>query len=181
MAAGGEFALPPDFVNLRTRLGPVLGADEYWAVGALENEELEYYLQAAAFVAHGSQLLKYRKGGREKPHPRFVKVLPTGGGSGVELLWERKRARMVRADAEVYESCFQGAPPDKECGFQVILDKRMLFFVAGNSMWRDFWVSGINALVSGEVKLLAAEMMPIKAEGVPTPVPDDKEPDSLGP
>jgi hypothetical protein len=74
----GGADLPGEFVALRRRLGPALAADEYWAVGGLDNEELEYYLQAAAFVIHGNHLLKFRKGGREKPHTRFVKVRAAG-------------------------------------------------------------------------------------------------------
>ena len=95
---------------------------------SLQDEALEFRLQAVAFVSHGAFLHKFRKSGREKLHRRFVKV--TGEGLCI-LHWEKKSAAAVRADAEVYESCFQGADLlDEGTCFQVILEKRMLFFQA---------------------------------------------------
>ena len=46
-----------------------------------------------------------------------------GVSDKIEVLWEKKRAKMVRADAEVYDSCFQGeTKPDPECSFQARRD-----------------------------------------------------------
>ena len=54
-------------------------SEHYYVVDTLGDEELEANLRAAAHVAHGGMLHKFRKSGREKPHRRFVRV--TGGGS----------------------------------------------------------------------------------------------------
>ena len=89
-------------------------------------------------VTHGGLLHKFRKSGREKPHRRFVRV--ACGASSLSgrrlqpmLHWDKKSAVLVRADDEVYQSCFQGdGTPDAPGCFQVILDKRMLFLVAEN-------------------------------------------------
>ncbi len=81
-------------------------------VDSLDDPELEADLRAAAFVTHGGLLHKWRKGGREKPHRRFVRVACgasslSGRRLQVVLHWDKKSEEVVRADDEIYESCFQ--------------------------------------------------------------------------
>ena len=101
-AAQGESTvpLPKEFEELRQRT-LALQEEEYWVAHSLQDEALEFRLQAVAFVSHGAFLHKFRKSGREKPHRRFVKV--TGGEGLCILHWEKKSAAVVRADAEVRE------------------------------------------------------------------------------
>ena len=126
------------------------------AHAGLSDPALERMLLAAAAVAHGAELLKWRKEGREKPHRRFVRVTPSQTHTAA-LAWGQKRAALVRADAEIFASCFQGklTPVAKAAGFQIILDKRMLFLSPVNldeaDEVRALWVGGLNALASGEV------------------------------
>ena len=152
-----EVPLPKEFEALRQRT-LALQEEEYWVAHSLEDEALEFRLQAVAFVSHGAFLHKFRKSGREKPHRRFVKV--TGGEGLCILHWEKKSAAVVRADAEVYESCFQGVDLlDEGTCFQVILEKRMLFFQAESPEELQLWVSGVNAIVTGEAVILAEEAL----------------------
>ena len=158
-AAQGESTvpLPKEFEELRQRT-LALQEEEYWVAHSLQDEALEFRLQAVAFVSHGAFLHKFRKSGREKPHRRFVKV--TGGEGLCILHWEKKSAAVVRADAEVYESCFQGVDLlDEGTCFQVILEKRMLFFQAESPEELQLWVSGVNAIVTGEAVILAEEAL----------------------
>lgn len=92
-------------------------------------------MRAAAIVTRGGQLAKFRKAGREKPHRRFVRVEcgvteRSGRRMRVVLHWDKKSEEVVRADEEVYDSCFQGDAANGPGAFQVILTKRMLFLVA---------------------------------------------------
>ena len=158
-AAQGESTvpLPKEFEELRQRT-LALQEEEYWVAHSLQDEALEFRLQAVAFVSHGAFLHKFRKSGREKPHRRFVKV--TGGEGLCILHWEKKSAAVVRADAEVDESCFQGVDLlDERTCFQVILEKRMLFFQAESPEELQLWVSGVNAIVTGEAVILAEEAL----------------------
>ena len=166
-------ALPPKFKTL-WRHCSALSDNHYW-VGerGLGDATLEDDMRAAAHVVHGGMLQKFRKSGREKPHRRFVRL--TGGSltlSGrrtpVELLWDKKGAEVVRADDEVYESCFQGGakPEDPGC-FQVILDKRMVFLLADTAEEKAIWVRGINALVGRNFGQLRRDDERLGAEVVP--------------
>ena len=145
--------LPLYFQTLRRHCAS-LADDKHWRVLNLGDTELEGNLRAAAHVTHGGMLQKFRKSGREKPHRRFVRVI--GGMSSLsgrrlqpQLMWDKKSSAIVRADKEVYESCFQGeAAPDGPGCFQVILDKRMLFLVADTDEEKEVWVRGINAVVA---------------------------------
>ena len=145
--------LPLYFQTLRRHCAS-LADDTHWRVNELGDAELEGNLRAAAHVTHGGMLHKFRKSGREKPHRRFVRVV--GGTSSLsgrqlqaQLMWDKKSSVIVRADTEVYESCFQGeAAPDGPGCFQVILDKRMLFLVADTEEEKEVWVRGINAVVA---------------------------------
>ena len=132
----GAMGLPPRFEEL-WRHCAVLCEDNYWVAASLGDEELEQKMRAAAFVLRGSMLQKFRKSGRERPHLRYVRAeygAPSSmvnGNRQVLLHWDKKSAVLVRADDEVYQSCFQGdGTPDAPGCFQVILDKRMLFLVA---------------------------------------------------
>ena len=89
-------ALPKEF-ELRQRTLAL--QEEYWVAHSLQDEALEFRLQAVAFVSHGAFLHKFRKSGRESRR-RAVK----DGGEGLCILhWEKKSA-VVRADAEVYRA-----------------------------------------------------------------------------
>ena len=119
-----------------------LSEDGYWEDDSLGDIDLEADMRAAAFVIHGGTLQKWRKHGREKPHRRFVRISCTGGGSSLSaprpqsvLRWDHKSDYVIRADNEVYESCFQGetAANVSSNAFQIILAKRMLFMVADSA------------------------------------------------
>ena len=159
--------LPPEFVELRQKTA-ALQEEEYWVVDDLGDSALQYRMQAAATVAEGAQLRKYRKGGKVEPRKCYVKVVGVTGGA--MLMWisgrQRKTEPIVRADAELFESCFRGdcETIERDLCFQVILQKRMLFFCARSEAERGQWVSGINAVVTGAAVVLAAG--PNKAGGV---------------
>ena len=150
-----------------------LSEDSYRTVKGLGDRELEENLRCAARVAHGGMLLKFRKAGREKPHRSFVKVVGgsfqlSGRRTPVALAWDRKNEIVVRADAEVYGSCFQGdSAPDGPGCFQVILDKRMLFLVADSPEDKEAWVRGINAIVSYGISPLQRDDERLGAEVTP--------------
>ena len=139
-----EAGLPSRFKTL-WRHCAALSDSRYAVADGLADSELEDNMRAAAHVAHGGMLHKFRKSGREKPHRRLVRV--SGGTaalnglrSPVELHWDKKSAPIVRADEEVYESCFQGGTASDEAGcFQVILDKRMVFLVAETPDEKAIW------------------------------------------
>ena len=118
---GRSAALPEGFAALLKRTAS-LQNEEYWATDAIDDPMIEGRLRAAAFVFQGDELFKYRKNGRDKPHRRFVKVMH--GQKGAELLWDKSKGGakelVVRADGEIYESCFQGAKIDNpDAMFQV--------------------------------------------------------------
>lgn len=151
--------LPPAFVQIMKEAA-VPHEDEYWTTEEIDSPEVEGRLRAAAFVYQGDELYKFRKNGREKPHKRFVRVI--NGDKGADMLWDKSkggaRERVVRADAEVYQSCFQGEQiPDEGACFQVILEKRMLFLMAESPKLKWFWIKGINAIVSGDVRRIDSD------------------------
>ncbi len=129
-----------------------LAGDSYWQVEGLDDEDLEASLRAAAFVFRGGELMKYQKSGRGKPHKRVFRVA-SGPSGKIHLAWDTRKEDIVRADANVYASCFQGdRPPDAAGSFQLILALRMLFVVAESAAERDNWVVGINAVVGNGVR-----------------------------
>ena len=146
--------LPPEFEALVGRR-PDLQRLRFWTVCDLGSADVEATLLAAAFVVRGGHLSKWRKGGRAGTHDRFIKVASKdGGAAGAVLLWESKRGDIVRADEELFTSCFEGTAETSQC-FQVVLERRMLFFSAHASS-RQRWCEGINCLASGRVRVLAA-------------------------
>ncbi|EOD35110.1 hypothetical protein EMIHUDRAFT_227891 [Emiliania huxleyi CCMP1516] len=146
--------LPPEFEALVGRR-PDLQRLRFWTVCDLGSADVEATLLAAAFVVRGGHLSKWRKGGRAGTHDRFIKVASKdGGAAGAVLLWESKRGDIVRADDEIFTSCFEGTAETSQC-FQVVLERRMLFFSAHASS-RQRWCEGINCLASGRVRVLAA-------------------------
>ena len=135
----------------------------------LNDPELEADMRAAAFVSHGGMLQKWRKAGREKPHRRFVRVAcgmssSSGRRLQVELHWDKKSDVVVRADDEIYESCFQGDGSPTPNAFQVILAKRMLFLVADSKEEQAFWVTGINAIACKGINQLQRDDERLGAE-----------------
>ena len=165
---GSTASLPPRFEEL-WRHCSALSDEAYWETDGLGDRDLEADLRAAAMVLHGGKLSKFRKSGRERPHMRWVRVekgvvAPSKRVQTV-LHWDKKSGVVVRADGEVYESCFQGdGAPDQPGSFQVILDKRMLFFVAESPAERDVWVSGINAIASKGIDALQRDDERLGAE-----------------
>lgn len=166
-------SLPAKFKTL-WRHCATLDDPHYWvSPDGLNDRELEDNMRAAAHVTHGGMLHKFRKSGREKPHRRFVRM--TGGTTMLngkrmpaELLWDKKGAPVVRADEEVYESCFQGGQaPDGPGCFQVILEKRMVFLVADTVEEKSIWVRGINALVMRGIGQLQRDDERLGAEVAP--------------
>ena len=153
-------ALPAEFVTLRGQ-SAALQAEEFWPVDELSDEMLQLQLQAAADAVEGVQLRKYRKSGKVEPRRCHVRVQQSGDET--LLFWQSgggnkpwKSERVLRADAEVFETCFRGdanAITDS-CVLQVILEKRMLFFSAAGAEQREVVVGGINALVTGRVVVL---------------------------
>lgn len=143
-----ELTLPSKFKTLWQHCSALSNANYWVSVDGLGNAELEDDMRSAAHVVHGGMLHKFRKSGREKPHRRFVRATggttaPDGRRSPVVLQWDKKAAPVVRADEQVYESCFQGGPaPDAPGCFQVILDKRMVFLVADSAEEKQIWVLG---------------------------------------
>lgn len=161
--------LPVHFQTLARHCAS-LSDEQYWEVETLGDPELEEQLRAAAHVTHGGSLHKFRKSGRERPHRRFVRVqCGTSSLSGRRLQtvlhWDKKSAPIVRADEDIYQSCFQGEETPSQPGcFQVILDKRMLFLVADTTEERRLWVLGINAIVSKGVDQLQRDDERLGAE-----------------
>ncbi|KOO21161.1 hypothetical protein Ctob_000092 [Chrysochromulina tobinii] len=147
-----ELTLPSKFKTLWQHCSALSNANYWVSVDGLGNAELEDDMRSAAHVVHGGMLHKFRKSGREKPHRRFVRATggttaPDGRRSPVVLQWDKKAAPVVRADEQVYESCFQGGPaPDAPGCFQVILDKRMVFLVADSAEEKQIWVLGAAGL-----------------------------------
>ena len=76
----GGADLPGEFVALRRRLGPALAADEYWAVGGLDNEELEEARCGRALQVVGVDELAPARG----------ELLRRLGGRGILLKHERR-------------------------------------------------------------------------------------------
>ena len=160
--------LPPEFEELRKRTAELM-EEEYWVVDELDDAALQFRLRAAAACSAGGSLRKFRKGGKVDARRCFCKVV--GSATGGLLTWQSGRVwkseAIVRADAELFESCFRGdiETIDRELCFQVILQKRMLFLLASSHDQKQQWVSGINAIVTGRAVVLAVESTMRVADG----------------